>query len=408
MFTRLHNFTTLVLIFCLSYLHTGHTKTIIEPTTASTTSWKTLEQQAQGQTLYFNAWGGNENANDYLQWAAKEAKKRYGINVVLVKIANIDEAIARIQAEKKAGKTEQGSVDLLWVNGESFHTLKQSGLLYGPWVEHLPNWQYVDKSKPVTVDFSEPTEGFEAPWGLAQLTFITDQQYTTTPPTSAAKLLTFARQHPGRVTYPQPPDFHCVALLKQLLIALTPTPTLLQQPVSEQVFRQATAPLWHYLDQLHPFLWRQGHSFPLNAATMNTMLADGELVLSLSFNPNEAASFVQQNRLPPSTYSFGFSAGMIGNVHYLAIPFNSSAKAAAQVFTNFLLSASAQQRKADITIWGDPSVLSSTHSTLAIPQNPTLSASGHPLKISETPILIEPHVSWITPLEQEWLRRYGR
>lgn len=405
MFTRFCCLTTLWLISGLLYSHISYA--------ANTNEWAALEQQARGQTLYFNAWGGNENTNAYLQWAAKEVKQRYGIDVIHVKTADISEAITRIQAEKRAGRDQKGSVDLLWVNGENFHILKQSGLLYGPWADRLPNWQYVDQSKPVTVDFSVPTEGFEAPWGLAQLTFITDRQYTTSPPNSAAELLTFAHQHSGRVTYPQPPAFHGVALLKQLLLELTPHPELLQQPVSESAFTQATAPLWHYLDQLHPLLWRQGRSFPLSATTMNTMLADGELVLSLTFNPNEAASLVRQERLPPSVYSFGFSAGMLGNVHYLAIPFNSSAKAAAQVFANFLLSAPAQQRKADIAIWGDPSVLNAAILEQATPQERTRSGDNHTAtstaasSVSSIPVLAEPHASWVAPLEQEWLRRYG-
>ena len=41
----------------------------------------------------------------------------------------------------------------------------------------------------------------------------------------------------------------------------------------------------------------------------------------------------------------------------MAIPINARAKAAAQVTANFLLSPEAQARKADLKIWGDPTVL---------------------------------------------------
>ncbi|MGL4626927.1 MAG: ABC transporter substrate-binding protein [Plesiomonas shigelloides] len=377
---------------------------------AAHADWAQTEQQARGQTVYFNAWGGSDSVNRYLQWAAEQVQRQYGITLKQVKITDAADVVQRIRAEKQAGKKHNGSVDLLWVNGENFHHLKQEGLLYGPWAEHLPNWALVDKSKPVTTDFSVPTEGLEAPWGLAQLTFIADRATTPTPPQSAAELLEFARRHPGQVTYPLPPDFHGVTFLKQLLLELAPNPAVLQQPVTPEQFAVATAPLWAYLDQLHPLAWRQGRSFPASAAAMNNMLADGELLLSLTFNPNEAASLVRQQQLPPSAYGFGFRAGTIGNVHYLAIPFNASAKAAAQVVANFLLSPAAQRHKADLAVWGDPSVLTS-HALASATSDATAKSaaveSQTTAKSAAVPVLPEPHVSWVEPLEKAWLQRYG-
>jgi putative thiamine transport system substrate-binding protein len=275
-----------------------------------------------------------------------------------VKVTDTAEIVKRIQTEVAAGRTkDDGSVDLMWVNGENFKKLKQNKLLFGPWAEQLPNWQYVDLTKPVRVDFSEPTEGLESPWGTAQLTFIADKAKTPVPPHSAMELLTFAKANPGQVTYPKLPDFHGSTFLKQLLLELTPDPAVLQQPASAVDFSAVTKPLWVYLDHLHPLLWRQGKAFPASAAEMHRMLGDGELKLSLTFNPNEAANLIATQQLPVTAYSFGFTNGTIGNVHFLAILINAHAKAGAQVFANFLLSPEAQARKADISVWGDSSVL---------------------------------------------------
>ncbi len=87
------------------------------------------------------------------------------------------------------------------------------------------------------------------------------------------------------------------------------------------------------------------------------MLADGELAIGLTFNPNEAANEIAAKALPATVVSYQHSAGTIGNTHFLAIPFNSRAKEGAQVAANFLLSPLAQARKADIRHWGDPTVL---------------------------------------------------
>ena len=76
-------------------------------------------------------------------------------------------------AEKAAGTTEGGAVDLIWINGENFASMKAQDLLFGPFVEDLPNFRYVDTAgKPTTlVDFTVPTDGLEAPWGMAQFVF---------------------------------------------------------------------------------------------------------------------------------------------------------------------------------------------------------------------------------------------
>ncbi|MCD5882488.1 ABC transporter substrate-binding protein, partial [Klebsiella pneumoniae] len=86
--------------------------------------------------------------------------------------------------EAQAGRRQGGSVDLLWINGENFRTLKQADLLLTGWAESLPNWRYVDLQKPVREDFSVATEGAESPWGSAQLTFIARRGQTPQPPTS--------------------------------------------------------------------------------------------------------------------------------------------------------------------------------------------------------------------------------
>ena len=368
-------------------------------------AWSEVVAAAKGQTVYFNAWGGGETSNAYIAWAAKVVQKRFGVTVKHVKISDAAEVVKRLQTEVQAGRTEKGSVDLIWVNGENFKNLKQSGLLFGPWAETLPNWSLVDSSKPVRVDFSVPTDGMEAAWGTAQLTFIADHAVTATPPRSANELLAFAKANPGRVSYPKLPDFHGTTFVKQILLELTPDAAALQQPVTPEAFKRATAPLWPYLDQLHSIAWRQGQSFPASAAEMHRLLADGELKLSLTFNPNEAANLIVTRQLPATAYSFGFTGGTIGNVHFLAIPVNAKAKAGAQIFANFLQSPEAQARKADVAVWGDGSVLDSAK----LPEQfrAAMSKTAPGALAEKVPTLAEPHASWVEALESEWLKRYG-
>lgn len=374
---------------------------LLAGSTFAADGWQHIQQEAKGQTVWFNAWGGDPAVNQYLDWVSGEMKTHYAITLNIVHLADAADAVKRIQTEDAAGRKTHGSVDLLWVNGENFRTLKEANLLQTGWAQTLPNWQFVDTRKPVTEDFAIPTDGAESPWGGAQLTFIARKATLPAALNDTEVLLAFAAAHPGKISYPRPPDFTGTAFLEQLLLTLTTEPDALKTAPDAR-FAQVTAPLWEYLDRLHPLLWRKGKDFPPSPARMDALLASGSLAMSLTFNPAHARQKVASGELPADSYSFGFKKGMLGNVHFVAIPVNASASAAAKVVANFLLSPQAQIRKADPAVWGDPSVLDikklspddakklSAHTADGLPE-----------------MLPEPHAAWVDALEQEWLRRYG-
>ena len=379
------------------------------PAVAQTTNWADIEKRARGQTVYFNAWAGSEQINAYLKWAGAEVERQYGVKLEHVKVTDTVDVVKRVRSEKAAGKLADGSVDLIWINGENFLSMKREGLLHGPFAENLPNFKLVDTvGKPTTrLDFSEPVEGMEAPWGMAQLTFFADSQRVPKPPQSMAALQDYARANPGRITYPRPPNFHGTTFLKQALAELSTDRAALYKPVTPQALQAAGAPLWNYLDALHPHLWRAGKQFPANSAAVRQMMADGELHLAFTFNPNEAANEIAEKRLPASVKSYQFVGGTIGNTHFVAIPFNAKAKEGAQVLANFLMSPVAQARKADISQWGDPTVLALDKLDPA--QRKLFSAGDVVGQVEKpAPVLPEPHASWVDAIEKEWLRRYGQ
>ncbi|MCW7555942.1 ABC transporter substrate-binding protein [Endozoicomonas gorgoniicola] len=358
-------------------------------------TWTQVEKQAKEQTVYFYGWGGHPQINDYIQWAAREIKRLNNVNLVHVKVGDISEAVTLILSEKSAERHSQGRVDLLWVNGENFAALKRAELLYGPFTDQLPNYSLVDKRLPVDIDFATPVDGLEAPWGVGQMVMMFDRAVTPRVPASASELLHYARKHPGRISYPQPPQFHGVTFLKQLLSELVEDAQVLQKPVDTIDFDKVTEPLWHYLDQLHKVGWYSGRRFPQSDQHMMQLLDDRELHMAISFNPAEAAAAVNRGSLVHSVSSHAFQQGALTNIHFLAIPYNSSAKEGAQVVINFLMSPQAQQRKADLAVWGDPPVLQS--SLLDVSPEATARFDAIP----------EPHFSWHGALVDGWLKRYG-
>ena len=373
-------------------------------------NWDGIVRKAKGQKVQFNAWGGDQRINDYIAWAGEQVKERAGVTVRHVKLADTAEAVSRIVAEKAAGQATGGSVDLIWINGENFAALKAQGLLFGPFTHLLPNFQKIDPAeKPTTVlDFTIPADGYESPWGMAQLVFFHDSARVPEPPRSMAALKTWAETHPGRFAYPAPPDFLGTTFLKQALYETTADPLRLLKPAGDDAVT-AMEPLWSYLDGLHPALWRQGAAFPKTSAEMRQLVADGEADIYFAFNPGDASSAIAQQLLPDTMRPFVPSAGSIGNTHFVAIPFNSGASEGAMVLADFLLSAEAQARKENADLWGDPTVLSMTRLSADerklfddLPRGiatPTPEELGRPLP--------EPHPSWVPALEQAWLQRYS-
>ncbi len=379
---------------------------------ASDQPWQETLNTAKGQTVYFNAWGGSQSINDYINWAGKQAKAQYGIEVEHVKVTDTGDVVSRVLAEKTAGRSENGSVDLVWINGENFRAMKENNLLGEAFTQSLPNYALVDtENKPTTlVDFTTPVDNLEAPWGMAQLVFMYDSEIIKTPPTSMQTLLAQSTQTPGIATYPAPPSFHGTTFIKQALLELTEDHSVLYQDVSQSDFDQITAPLWAYLDQLHPLMWRKGQTFPKGAPEMTQLLNDSEIAISLSFNPNDASNAIEKDELPDTIRTYIHNDGTIGNTHFVAIPYNAKAREAAMVFANFLMSPEAQAKKADTRVWGDSTVLSmaklnATEKALfdALPRG---KATLSPEDLSK--VINEPHASWVEALEKAWQERYGQ
>ena len=371
--------------------------------------WNVIADKARGQRIDFHAWGGSEATNAYLRAQAEIAAREHGIEVRHVKIADTAESVSTLLAEKAAGRSD-GSIDVIWINGENFRALKQAELVWGPFVERLPNSEYLLEEIGAR-DFGLATEGMEAPWGRAQLIFMYDSALLESPPRSMRALLDVAKANPGRVTYPQPPSFHGTTFLKQALLELMPGEQreLLAAPVaSDALFAEVTAPLWDYLDALHPLMWAQGERQPAGAEEQMKLLAQRSVWIALTFVPQEVANARQEGRLPPTIEPYIHDGGTLGNVHYLAIPASAPHKAAALVWVNQLMSAEAQAAKADPSRWGDETVLDVTRlpaaQRAAFDALPELAGGMSPEALG-TP-LSEPHPSWTDALEAEWARRY--
>jgi putative thiamine transport system substrate-binding protein len=372
--------------------------------------WDAVLAEAQGETVYWNAWGGSTTTNDFLAWVGKRVAEDYGVTLEHVKLTDTADAVTRVLSEKQAGQNDDGAIDMIWINGANFAAMKDADLLFGPYAEQLPNWSLVDaEGKTVQTDFTVPVEGYESPWAMAQVVFVHDTADMPEKVGSMQALLEWTQANPGRFSYPQPPDFLGTTFLKQVLVDILPDPSVLAAPATDENYDEVTAPLWAYLDALTPNLWREGKAYPATGTAMFPLIADDEVDLSISFSPGAASTAISNFELPDTVRTFVLDKGTIGNASFVAIPYNSGSKSGAMVVANFLMSPEAQARAQDPAILGYGTVLNMD----ALSREERAVFDGLDLGIATlTPaelgtVRAEPHPSWAVRIADDWVSRYG-
>lgn len=312
-------------------------------------SWDDILAAAKGTTVAFYGYGGDEGLNTWLDnYVADALKEQYDITFTRTDMG-ADAYMAKMTNEKQAG-TEVGDMDILWINGENFYNAKENGLIYGPIVNQLPNYEkyYDTASLDNTMDFAYPTEGYEAPFSKAQFVFVADTAKVNPTPTSAETLLEWCKANPGKFTYPEATDFTGSAFIRNIIYELVGYEKLAACKADDvEGLRATIQPAMDYLKELKPYLWRNGDTYPSDGAQLDQLFSDGEIDITMSYNPLDAATNIEKGIYPATSQTFVFDKGTIGNTSFLAIPSTAPNKAGAMVAINFILDAETQLSKYD-------------------------------------------------------------
>jgi len=305
-------------------------------------NWDSVLAAAKGQTVNWYIWGGSDSINSFVDnFYGKALKERYSITLNRVPVADTVDAVNQVLSEKQAGK-DPGVVDLIWINGQNFFTLKQANLLYPDWAQKIPNAKLVNWDNPaINLDFGTTVNGLESPWSSAQFQFVYDSARIKASdlPHSYAELKTWACANPGRFTYVSPAEtggFLGTSFVKGALYEIS------SGAAQWQKFDQATwdkwsPELWNYLNAIKPCLWRKGTTYPKDEAELKSLLANNEVDFSMTNDITGAGTSIANGLLPKTARAFVFNTDMIGNFNYVAIPSNAPHKAAALVLANLLL-----------------------------------------------------------------------
>jgi putative spermidine/putrescine transport system substrate-binding protein len=375
-------------------------------------TWDQIVAEARGDTVIWFMWGGADNINAYVSdHVAGVALRDYGITLNRVPITDAAEIVTLVLTEKEAGVLEGGAVDLIWINGENFRSMKQADLAFCGYMDLLPNNALVNWDNPaIANDFGVPVEGCEVPWNTVQFAFAHDSAVVADPPRDMAALLDWIKANPGRFTYPAPPDFTGSAFVRHVFIHAAGGPEALLGPFDPATFDAVAAKTWAILNEIEPFLWREGQTYPTTVTQLNELFANGEVDFSFNYDPAQFGLAVQSGAWPASTRSFGLADGTLGNTNYTLIPFNASNKAAAMVVQNLLLSGEAQLEKAKPQVWGAAPAIEIARTApeiqagfAAIKQHPAVV----PAEVLAKAALPELQADWLTAIEDGWAADVG-
>lgn len=375
--------------------------------------WDEIVASAQGGEVNWFMWGGSDDINRYVsEFIGGLLKERYDIKLNRVGINDTVEAVNLVLGEKEAGNIDNGSVDLIWINGENFRSMKQGDMAYCGYLDALPNNALIDwENNAIANDFGVPVDGCEVPWSKAQFAFAYDEKRTAEPPTTIGNLIEWVKENPGRFTYPAPPDFSGSVFVRHVFYHAAGGVEKLLIDFDQALFDEVATKTWQILNDMEPSLWRAGKTYPQSVTQLDQMFANSEVDITFSYDPSSVGLKIENGSYPTTTKGFVMADGTIGNTSYTLIPFNSPNKAAAMVLQNLLTSEEAQYQKALPDVWGTmPAIDLSRLGDEFKEKFNTL--ERHPSVVSEAELakvaLPELQSSWITAIEEGWKKNVAK
>ena len=375
--------------------------------------WEQIVEQARGGTVNFFMWGGSDSINQYVSgFIGDKLKADYGITLNRVGITDTVEAVNIVLGEKEAGVTDKGAVDMIWINGENFRTMRQGDLVWCGYTDALPNNALINWDNPaIANDFGVAVDDCEVPWSKAQFAFAHDSASLPNPPKSIPDLITWIKANPGQFTYPAAPDFNGAVFVRHVFYYAAGGAESLLGPFDQAKFDAVAAKTWAILNDLEPYLWREGKTYPASITALDQLFANSEVALTFNYDASQFGLAVQNGVFPETVKSYGLTDGTIGNTNYTAIPFNSPNKAAAMVLQNLLLSGPAQVEKAMPAAWGAAPAIEIDRMSAenqarfgTIAQLPSV-VSMQDLGRAALPEL---QADWISAIEQGWIANVGQ
>ncbi|MGL4910203.1 MAG: ABC transporter substrate-binding protein, partial [Cetobacterium sp.] len=259
----------------------------------------------------------------------------------------------KLVIEKKAQK-KNGAVDILWVNGENFKLLKDTDVLEKDILFKIKNRDIIKESTKVK-DFGEPINGLEVPFGEAQFNFTYDSKNKEIPFSDYQSLKSYILDNPGKFTYPNVSNFTGNAFVRNIAIDILGYENI--ENISNEELEVKLKIVWDYFNEIKPYLWRKGETYPESESKLDLLYSIGEIDVTMGYTINKVNSKIETKEFPETSKSFLLDKGTLFNNHYLVIPKNAKNKEKALDVINRLVSPEIQSIKQDSKHWGDFTIL---------------------------------------------------
>ncbi len=313
---------------------------------------------SEGEVEFYH-WGGSEALNSWIEFSARPAIEQYGIRANFRR-GDTRDVVDLILAELASGRgTGEGSVDVVWINGENFRTLREADALFGAFADRLEasrsfSFDPSDPASSVNLhDFGTPTDLMEMPWAAFQFTIRVDAARVDpeTVPRTFKQLESWITTHPGRFTYVAPPHYIGSTFLHSVLYGTNPDGTGYEpflrdrSQIGLEELTSLVRPGFDYLRRIEPFLL--GGSgvagepgspiYPSTATALQARFVGGEVDFDMEFGVYDVDRDIRSGAYPQSVRNIVFPEfGMIKDMSFLAIPANAPNPAAALVAINAL------------------------------------------------------------------------
>lgn len=316
-------------------------------------NWELVENSGKKSVVTLCVDGVSEAGREWLQTEfADYLKLTYEIDLKLVE--QTQAKTFEILANDQRTENQSGQYDLILIEDRGFKKAYESGYLYGPFADKLPNYKtYLNPGDfEVLYDEGLKTNGYEVPIGKQQLTFIFNENYFYEVPETYDALFELAKGFKGQFTYPSPQSTaegrsFIVGYLSQGL----DYDKLYSKAYTEEELYELVKPKLDKLAAVAPVLYQEGKYYPKSIAEMDQLLFDEVLIFSMSLDYDYATAKMKAYEYPEAADTFALAEGTTGPVAHMGILFNSTNKSGAMLVLNAMLSPEMQASKYDTRKW---------------------------------------------------------
>ena len=339
-------------------------------------NWDDVLSGAAGGEVRFNTWNGSESINSWINdWLAPQLAE-FDITLTLVPLKSTYDAVDTVIEEVEADKNADGSIDLIWLNGNNFYLMKSGGYAYGPWSDIVPSADLYDWSDySISHDFGYAVDGYEMPYTGAQVVFVRCTNHVSASAVNTYDNFITWLQGSGqqKFTYPAPcysldSDGSCedgdhtgAVFIRHVLYHVlydngADYSVFEGVSVDESLYAKWAPKLFKKLRDLEASLYADATNnnlvnsiYPKTITVQDALFDSMTLYMTLSYNPTAASDSIGTT-YPATAQGFVFNdeIGTIANTNYVLIPSNSPNKLAALVAGNFIGSAPAMFSRAKV------------------------------------------------------------